>query len=80
MARDESRNTFERRLDILIFAVFMKRDVTVSEVIEYVLEATRMTIRNCLKDLVSTVYMEKTGIYTYKASAKANGLFGVKDA
>lgn len=80
MARDESKNTFERRLDILIFAVFMKRDVTVSEVIEYVLEAPRMTIRNCLKDLVSTGYMEKTGIYTYKASAKANELFGVKDA
>lgn len=80
MARDESKNTFEKRLDILIFAVHSNRNITVTDVIDCVLETTRMTARKCLNDLVEIGYLEKVDIYRYKASAKSNELFGVKDA
>lgn len=84
MARDESKNTFEKRLDILIFAVHSNRNITVTDVIDCVIdcviETTRMTARKCLNDLVEIGYLEKVDIYRYKASAKSNELFGVKDA
>ncbi|MCA4788969.1 hypothetical protein IF085_01695 [Acinetobacter towneri] len=64
-------------MDILIFAVHAKREITVTDIAQCVLSCSRMTIRNCLKDLVCSGYMAKTSIYTYTATNKTKELFGV---
>lgn len=73
---NNSNKSFERRLDILIFAAHATRDFTVSDVFNSVFEAQRMTIRNCLKDLVDAEYLERTSFLTFKATDKAKQLFG----
>ncbi|MFV5407585.1 hypothetical protein [Acinetobacter towneri] len=70
-------SSFEKRMDILIFAVHAKREITVTDIAQCVLSCSRMTIRNCLKDLVCSGYMAKTSIYTYTATNKTKELFGV---
>lgn len=72
-----SCSSFEKRMDILIFAVHAKREITVTDIAQCVLSCSRMTIRNCLKDLVCSGYMTKTSIYSYKATDKTKELFGV---
>ena len=76
--RNDSINIFENRLDILIFAAHSRSTFTVADIFEAVLEAQRVTIRKCLKDLVNAGYLEKVTIYDYKATDKAKQLFGVQ--
>lgn len=76
--KKRARNSFEKRLDILIFSVHSKREITVTDVLSCVLETTRMTARACLNDLVACGYLEKTTIYKFKATEKAKQLFGGK--
>ncbi|MEN3979055.1 hypothetical protein [Acinetobacter sp. CWB-B33] len=76
--RDRARNSFEKRLDVLVFIVHAGCEITVTDVLDSVLETTRMTARACLNDLVSCGYLEKTTIYKFKATEKAKQLFGVK--
>lgn len=76
--RNDSINIFENRLDILIFAAHSRSTFTVSDIFEAVLEAQRVTIRKCLKDLVNAGYLEKVTIYDYKATDKAKQLFGAQ--
>lgn len=75
--RPKGKTSFERRLDILIFAVHTPRHITVGDVSEAVLDGTRSTIRECMNDLVSCGYLQKVSIYEYLATAKAKELFGV---
>lgn len=74
---DRARSSFEKRLDILIFSVHSKREITVTDVLNCVLETTCMTARACLNDLVKSGYLEKTTVYKFKATEKAKQLFGV---
>lgn len=76
--RPKARSTFERRLDILIFAAHATKDFTVRDVYECVVDATALRIRNCLSDLVDSGYLEKTSIYSYQATGKTKQLFGVQ--
>lgn len=76
--RNESKFIFENRLDILIYAVHTPGPFNVTDIFEAVLNTTRMTIRNCLKDLVAMGYLEKISIYDFKATDKAKELFGAK--
>lgn len=76
-SRERARNSFEKRLDILVFIVHAGCEISVTDVLDSVLETTRMTARACLNDLVSCGYLEKSTIYKFKASEKAKQLFGV---
>lgn len=76
--RPKARSTFERRLDILIFAAHTTKTFTVKDIYECVMDATNLRIRNCLNDLVDGGYLEKTSIYNYQATGKTKQLFGVK--
>lgn len=72
-----SRSCFEKRMDILVYSAYATKDVTVSNIIENVLNSTRDTIRACLKDLVDSGYLEKTSVWTYRPTEKTKQLFGV---
>lgn len=74
--RNTAQEIFENRLDILIFAVRAK-SFSVTDVFEAVLDTSRTTIRNCLKDLIESGYVEKLSIYDFQATQKAKELFGV---
>lgn len=76
--RNEAISIFENRLDILIYAAHAKRTFNVTDVFEAVIDAKRVTIRNCLRDLISAGYLEKVTIYDYKATEKAKQLFGAQ--
>lgn len=76
--RNEAIAIFENRLSILIFAAHSKKTFNVSDIFEAVIDAKRVTIRNCLKDLINAGYLEKVTTYDYKATEKAKQLFGVK--
>jgi DeoR/GlpR family transcriptional regulator of sugar metabolism len=75
---NRSRTSFEKRMDILIFAIRASKDITVKSIFENVLDCTNMTIRACLKDLVKSGYLEQTSIWTYRPTERAKQLFGVK--
>lgn len=76
--RNEAIAIFQNRFDILIFAVHSKKTFNVLDIFEAVIDAKRVTIRNCLKDLINAGYLEKVTIYDYRATEKAKQLFGVK--
>lgn len=75
-----SRSSFEKRMDILIFAAHSSREFTAKDIHECVVDCQVMTIRKCLKDLIESGYLEKTTIYTFKATEKSKQLFGVSNA
>lgn len=70
-----AKNTFERRLDILIFAAYASKPFTVKDIYECVMDGSSQRIRDCLIDLVKCGYLEKTTIYTYQATGKTKQLF-----
>jgi predicted transcriptional regulator of viral defense system len=75
--RQEAKIMFASRMDILIYAAHLKRTFTVRDVFNDVIDAHRMTIRNCLRDLIECGYLEKVSIYDFQATHKAKELFGV---
>lgn len=75
--RNTALEIFQNRFDILMFAV-RAGVFNVTDIFEAVLDTSRMTIRNCLKDLVDSGYIEKLTILDFRATEKAKQLFGVK--
>lgn len=73
-----SKTSFEKRMDILIYAAHSGVEFTVKDISEAVINSQIITIRNCLKDLIECGYLVKTTIYTFKATDMAKELFGVK--
>lgn len=78
MKTKRSQSSFEKRLDVLIYAAHTQAEFTVRDISEAVLDCHLMTVRECLKDLVDLGYLVKTTIYTFKATDMAKELFGVK--
>ena len=76
-SQNRSKSAFEKRMDILIYAVHASADFTVKDIYERVVDCQVMTVRQCLKDLIECGYLIKTTIYTFKATDKAKQLFGV---
>ena len=72
-----SKSAFEKRMDILIYAVHASADFTVKDIYERVVDCPVITIRQCLKDLIECGYLIKTTTYTFKATEMAKQLFGV---
>ena len=77
-SQNRSKSAFEKRMDILIYAVHASADFTVKDIYERVVDCQVMTVRQCLKDLIECGYLIKTTIYTFKATEMAKQLFGVK--
>lgn len=78
--RPDSSQIFERRFNILLFAVRATQAFTVKDVFEAVIDAPRQTVLNCLSDLVDLNLLERKSIYTYEATAFAKELMGAGDA
>ena len=76
-SKERQKLAFEKRMDMLIYAVHKKAEFTVHDIFEDAVSIQKMTIRNCLKDLMECGYLEKTSIYTFKATDFAKQLFGV---
>ena len=76
-SQNRSKSAFEKRMDILIYAVHASADFTVKDIYERVVDCQVMTVRQCLKDLIECGYLIKTTIYTFKATEMAKQLFGV---
>ena len=76
-SQNRSKSAFEKRMDILIYAVHTSADFTVKDIYERVVDCQVMTVRQCLKDLIECGYLIKTTIYTFKATEMAKQLFGV---
>lgn len=74
--RNTAQEIFENRFDILLFAAHTKT-FNVTDIFEAVLDTSRMTIRNCLKDLVESGYIEKFSVYDFRATNKTKELFKV---
>ena len=77
-SQNRSKSAFEKRMDILIYAVHASADFTVKDIYERVVDCQVMTVRQCLKDFIECGYLIKTTIYTFKATEMAKQLFGVK--
>lgn len=77
MKQLRTKTSFEKRLDVLIYAAHTQSEFTVRDISEAVLDCQIMTVRNCLKDLVELGYLVKTTVYTFKATDLAKQLFGV---
>ncbi|AOA58258.1 hypothetical protein [Acinetobacter larvae] len=70
-----SQKSFEKRLDIIIYAVhatkpFMRKDIAL-----HVINASLHTASNCLTDLVELGYLKRVSIYHYEATEMARALF-----
>ena len=76
-SQNRSKSAFEKRMDILIYAVHASADFTVKDIYERVVDCPVITIRQCLKDLTECGYLIKTTTYTFKAAEMAKQLFGV---
>lgn len=76
-SQNRSKSAFEKRMDILIYAVHASADFTVKDIYERVVDCQVMTVRQCLKDLIECGYLIKTTIYTFKAMEMAKQLFGM---
>ena len=76
--KSNSISVFERRFDVLLYAVRATEVLTVAGICECVLDCSRATAMNCLSDLVSMGWMEKLSITTYQATDMAKELMGVK--
>lgn len=76
-SQNRSKSAFEKRMDILIYAVHASADFTVKDIYERVVDCQVMTVRQCLKDLIECGYLIKTTTYTFKATEMAKQLFGV---
>lgn len=75
--RNTALEIFENRMDILVFAAHANI-FNVTDIHQLVLSTSRMTIRNCLKDLVESEYIERLTPYDFQATSKTRELFGVK--
>ncbi len=75
--KSTSISVFERRFDILLYAVRATEAFTAQDIYECVLECPRVTIISCLADLVSLGLMEKLTTTKYQASMNAKELLGV---
>ncbi|NUF61556.1 hypothetical protein HUN33_00435 [Acinetobacter bereziniae] len=74
--RNTALEIFENRFDILMFAAHTTT-FNVTDIFEAVLDASRMTIRKCLSDLIESGYIEKLSVYDFQATAKTKQLFKV---
>jgi len=76
--KSNSLSVFERRFDVLLYAVRATKSFTVSDICECVLDCGRATAMNSLSDLVSINLLEKLNAYEYQATAMAKELMGVQ--
>lgn len=80
MSKKENRSldSFNRRMDILIFIVHSDKAVTIKKLSESVLDASVNTVRACLKDLIEAGYVERESVWTFMPTNKAKQLFGAQ--
>lgn len=76
-SKERQKLAFEKRMDILVYAVHKQAEFKIKDVIADVIELSPSSVRFCLADLVECGYLEKTSIYTFKATDFAKQLFGV---
>lgn len=77
--RNTSIDIFENRLDIILYSVSAKREISVTDIFNDVIYSNRTTILKCMSDLVELGYLTRESEHKYKATELANGLFGVSN-
>lgn len=74
--RPTSKNLFEHRFSILVYAV-RADEFTTGDVFECVISLNKRSIQRCVADLVDLGYLERKTATTYVATDFAKELMGV---